>query len=151
MSGVFDGGRGRSNVEIVAPLSPASEKRPSSIRRLFSRKSLNQNYVNGTNGNESNENLHAADIQRPESSLSFLDRPGLIKKKSGSWFKKLGSGEAGNRASMMFDSKIIEEEKPKPVKKNPPPPKLPELNQFKAKVQGDQGSFGGDDLFKNIK
>ncbi|RDW66806.1 hypothetical protein BP5796_09555 [Coleophoma crateriformis] len=148
---VFDGGYGRSNIEIHAPLSPASEKRPSSIRRLFSRKSLNQNYTNGTNGNESNENLHAANIQRPESSLSFLERPGLIKKKSGSWFKRLGGSDTGNRASMIFDSKISEEEKPMSIKKGPPPPKLPELNQFKAKVQADQGSFGGADLFKNIK
>jgi hypothetical protein len=32
-----------------------------------------------------------------------------------------------------------------------PPPKLPELNQMKAKVADDGGSFAGDDLFKNIK
>jgi hypothetical protein len=42
-----------------------------------------------------------------------------------------------------------------PVEKNakgPPPPKLPELNQLKAKVgNNEEGSLGGEDMFKNIK
>lgn len=39
-----------------------------------------------------------------------------------------------------------------PEKKGPPPPKLPELNQLKAKIQdNDEGSLGADDMFKNIK
>lgn len=32
----------------------------------------------------------------------------------------------------------------------PPPPKLPELNQLKAKVDENTGSLGGGDLFANI-
>ena len=73
-------------------------------------------------------------------------RPGLKKAKSGSWFKRLGSK---NRSSVIYET----ERKPQTLEKmGPPPPKLPELNQFKAKVQdNDGGSLGADDMFKNIK
>lgn len=42
---------------------------------------------------------------------------------------------------------IVYEEKPK----GPPPPMLPELDQFKSKVLDDEGSLGADDMFKNVK
>jgi hypothetical protein len=85
-------------------------------------------------------------IDRPESSLSFVSgRPGLIKKKSGSWFKRLGSsGASGNRTSVVYEEKKV------PM--GPPPPKLPELNQLKAKIpEDDEGRLGAEDIFKNIK
>ncbi len=114
------------------PLSPASSKRPSSIRRFLSRRSLNANYTNGTNHNGSAEDLGG--IPRPESAMSFS--PSLARKKSGSWFRKPWGGK---RTSIVMEDKISA---------GPPPPKLPEL----AKVVGnEEGSFGGDDLFKNIK
>lgn len=83
-------------------------------------------------------------IDRPESSLSFVSgRPGLINK-SGSWFRRLGSSGAGNRTSVVYEDKKV------PI--GPPPPKLPELNQLKAKIpEDDEGSLGGEDMFKNIK
>jgi len=137
---LFDA-RGRQS--DVPPQSPASTTRPSSIRRFLSRKSLNANYTNGTNHNESLEDLNA----RPDSPSSFIDgRPGLKKAKTGSWFKRLGSK---NRSSVIYEN----EKKPQtPQKRGPPPPKLPELNEFKAKVQdNDEGSLGADDMFKDIK
>jgi len=84
-------------------------------------------------------------IDRPESSLSFVDgRPGLRTKKSGSWFKRLGTSSSTNRSSVMYEEKKV------PM--GPPPPKLPELNQLKAKIpEDDEGSLGGDEMFKNIK
>lgn len=43
-------------------------------------------------------------------------------------------------------------EKPVVVKKGPPPPKLPELNQLKAGIaDGDEGSLGGGEMFRNIR
>lgn len=83
--------------------------------------------------------------------MSFASqRPSLAKKKSGSWFKRLGSSNGSKRTSVIY-----EEKKPVPapvVKKGPPPPKLPELNQLKAKIaEDDGGSLGADDMFKNIK
>ncbi len=140
-NGVYDG-RGRTSNHDQPPMSPASSKRPSSIRRFLSRKSLNSVYTNGTN-QRSREDVTMMD--RPESSLSFVDgRPGLRTKRSGSWFRRLGSGQNANRASVVYEEKKIS--------MGPPPPKLPELNQLKARIpEDDEGSLGGEDIFKNIK
>ena len=143
-NGVYDG-RGRTSQADVPPLSPASSARQSSIRRFLSRKSLNANYTNGTDFNNSQENLSAGGMPpRPESSLSF-SRPSM-KKKSGSWFKRLTGSGGVDRTSMII------EERENPLPKGPPPPKLPELSQLKSKVDADDGgSLGGEDMFKNIK
>lgn len=89
-------------------------------------------------------------IGRPDSPSSFLSgRPSLIKKKSGSWFSKLGGGGGGGkRTSVVFENTAPQQKKPM----GPPPPKLPELNQLKAKIAADdEGSLGGGDMFKNIR
>ncbi|KAE9365320.1 hypothetical protein N431DRAFT_430828 [Stipitochalara longipes BDJ] len=141
-NGVYDG-RGRTSSHDQPPMSPASSKRPSSIRRFLSRKSLYSSYSNGDhNGSQEDVTM----IDRPESSLSFVDgSPGLRTKKSGSWFRRLGSGSSGNRSSMVYEEKKV-------VPMGPPPPKLPELNQLKAKIpEDDEGSLGAEDIFKNIK
>ena len=50
--------------------------------------------------------------------------------------------------SMVHENSPLENKVPK----GPPPPKLPELNQLKSKIpEDDEGSLGGEDLFKNIK
>jgi hypothetical protein len=145
--GVYSG-RGRTSTTDVPPLSPASSTRPSSIRRFLSRKSLNANYTNGTNHNGSQENLSPIGVARPDSPSSFSvdGRPGLAKK-SGSWFRRLGSSSEKKRTSIVY-----EKPQEKQVSMGPPPPKLPELNQLKAKVEDDDaGSLGGEEMFKNIK
>ena len=140
-NGEYDG-RGRTSSYDIPPLSPASTTRPSSIRRFLSRKSLNANYNNGTTTNTSNEDLTG--IGRPDSPSSFFGSRPDAPKKSGSWFRRLGSS---NRTSVIYENKP----EVKKVPMGPPPPKLPELNQLKSKVsEGDQGGFGGEDLFKNI-
>ncbi|KAL2062366.1 hypothetical protein VTL71DRAFT_6632 [Oculimacula yallundae] len=145
-------GRGRTNTtgEDQPPMSPASSARQGSIRRFLSRKSLNTNYTNGTNtNNASYEDVAAA---RPESAMSFASqRPSLAKKKSGSWFKRLGSSNGGKRASVIYEDKKPVPAPATPVKMGPPPPKLPELNQFKAGIARDDDGSLGDDMFKNIK
>ncbi len=84
-------------------------------------------------------------MDRPESAMSFASRPSLKKKKSGSWFRRLGSSGGSHRTSVIYEEKKV-------VPMGPPPPKLPELNQLKAKIpENDNGAFGGEDLFKNIK
>lgn len=84
-------------------------------------------------------------MDRPESSLSFVDgRPGLRTKRSRSWFRRLGSGSSV-RSSVVYEEKAV-------APMGPPPPKLPELNQLKAKIpEDDEGSLGAEDIFKNIK
>jgi hypothetical protein len=140
-NGVYEG-RGRTTSHDQPPMSPASSKRASSIRRFLSRKSLHSSYSNGIDHSGSREDVTMMD--RPESSLSFVDgKPGLRTKRSGSWFRRLGSG--GQRSSVVYEEKKI-------VPMGPPPPKLPELNQLKAKIpEDDEGSLGAEDIFKNIK
>lgn len=134
------------------PMSPTSTKQ-GSIRRFISRKSLNTNYVNGTNDNASQEDL--VSVYRPESAMSFASgRPGLMKKNSsGSWFKRLGSSSGRKRSDVILEEKNLPvQHVPAPaVTRGPPPPKLPELNQLKARIADDDGGSLGKDLFKNIK
>ncbi|CZR62852.1 uncharacterized protein PAC_12749 [Phialocephala subalpina] len=154
-NGVYEG-RGRTNATNVSteqPTSPVSSKRPSSIRRFLSRKSLNTNYTNGADSNISNEDVTM--IDRPESAMSFASqRPSLKTKKSGSWFRRFSSNGSppGNRASPSRASIIYEEKQSAPRAMGPPPPKLPELSKLKAKIpENDDGSLGAEDMFKNIK
>lgn len=154
-NGVYDG-RGRTNATNVSteqPTSPVSSKRPSSIRRFLSRKSLNTNYTNGTNSNTSNEDVTMVD--RPESAMSFASqRPSTKGKKSGSWFRRFSSNGSppGNHASSSRASIIYEEKQSAPRSMGPPPPKLPELSKLKAKIpENDDGSLDAEDMFKNIK
>ncbi|KAI9743814.1 MAG: hypothetical protein M1818_002548 [Claussenomyces sp. TS43310] len=135
-------GRGRTNWH-ASPASPTSQKRPNSIRRFFSHKSLNHSY-----SNQSRESLAVGEA-RPESPGSFtiISGPPTRSKRSSSWFGRFtGSGlpESENkRASTVYEEK--------PSAKGPPPPRLPELNQLKAKVEKDKGfSLGAEDMFKNI-
>lgn len=130
--------RGRSD---EPPLSPASTGRPSSIRRFLSKKSLNANFVAGANGIQED----AATIGRPDSRASAMTD--VNKKRSRSWFRRLSGSNLGRSNSTAALSRPVPEEK-----KGPPPPKLPELNQFKAQIpEGDEGSLGAEDMFKNIK
>jgi hypothetical protein len=69
-NGVYEG-RGRTTSHDQPPMSPASSKRASSIRRFLSRKSLYSSYSNGIDHNGSREDVTMMD--RPESSLSFVD------------------------------------------------------------------------------
>jgi hypothetical protein len=138
-------GRGRTYGTDVPPLSPASTRRPSSIRKFLSRKSLNAHY---TNGNASRDDLMS--MGRPDSPASFMTNvTGGTGKKSGGWFKRLGGSSGGNRASVLYETPARVEAK-KPM--GPPPPKLPELSKLRAKIpEDDEGSLGADEMFKNIK
>jgi len=135
-------GRGRTS---EPPLSPASSRRPSSLRRFLSRKSLHGNYTNGMNYDGTNENLAAGG--RPESPSSFMTSGPPAKKRGGNWFKRLST--INHRTSIVYEDEPVVKQHVAPV--GPPPPKLPELSQLKAKISdNDGGSLGGGELFKNI-
>jgi hypothetical protein len=139
-------GRGRTIGNGLS--SPISLKRPSSIRRFLSRKSLYSNYADGTDGSHSQENLNG-DGFRPESPSAFsTTSKSTAGKRSGSWFRRFtGSGFDEPNAKR---ASIVYEENASP--QGPPPPVLPELNQLKAKIAvDDDGSLGGAELFKDIK
>lgn len=125
------------------PPSPTASARPGSLRRLFSRNTLNNTYAEGQQ--QSNGNGTAVgSVQRPmsRSGSSFLDE--RKSKRSSGWFKRLtGDGATGRRSSLMLDeSSPAAQNKPS----GPPPPMIPELKEFEKEDTG----FGSD-LFKNIK
>jgi len=144
-NGIFDG-RGRTNVAVYtsvtadnkAPMSPISATKPSSIRRFLSRKSLNTYYENDA----VHEDLKG--IDRPESAMSFASG---VKKTKPSWFRRFSSNHGGGKTAVIYEEKGASI-----TPMGPPPPKLPELSKLRAKIsEDDEGSLGGEDLFKNIK
>ncbi|KAF7899877.1 hypothetical protein EAF00_004213 [Botryotinia globosa] len=152
--------RVRAPSDAAVSNSPSRPEKESSIRKFLSRKSLNTNYTNGNA--KSHEDL--SKMGRPESPNSLASsRPSFVKRKSGSWFRSFGS--SSKRNSVVYENKPVvytptlqqspevqkENIKPAYKKPGPPPPKLPELDQLKAKLaDDDRGSFGGDDMFRNI-
>lgn len=162
--------RSPNSNNLEPPVSPTSTK-PSSIRRFLSRKSLNQSY---NNGNASVESLST----RPESPATFsTNNSGTKRKSRGNWLRRLVGGgssdksiSGGKRTSTVFEVLAEQEngdQSPPPAKRlnggsvngngvrkvvdmGPPAPKLPELNQFKAKVDETTGSLGGGDMFAGI-
>lgn len=132
-------GRGRSSAAFTAPMSPASTRRPSSIRNFLARKSL----LAPTSGNAMNYDGGQEELaERPDSVASFRSGgPNLVKKKS--WFRRLSSVPKTNT---VYENEL-EQKRPS----GPPPPTLPELSQLKAKIpEDDEGGLGGEGLFKNI-
>ncbi|KAH6894178.1 hypothetical protein B0T10DRAFT_241415 [Thelonectria olida] len=136
-------GTKRNADDAAVPLSPAASSRQGSIRRLFSRTTLNNSYVEGQ---MSNGSLSVANGARPSSQggSSFMDE--RKSKRSSGWFRRIRTGDSTPKRS----STVYEAAPPTPtvVKKpsGPPPPMIPELTD----LEKDEGSLG-DDLFKNIK
>lgn len=140
-NGVHRHGGSKASTDTRPPIP--STIRPSSIRRFLSRKSLNTNYESGANSN-SNEDL--ASIGRPESAMSYASGRHVDKKSRLSWFRRFSS-DVGSRTSVIY-----EEKRASIMPMGPPPPKLPELSKLRAKIpEDDEGSLGGEELFKNIK
>lgn len=132
----------KRNADDVVPLSPAASSRQGSIRRLFSRTTLNNSYLEGQTSNGS---LSVANGTRPTSQggSSFLDE--RKSKRSSGWFRRIRTGDSTPKRS----STVFEAAPPTPTIKKPagpPPPMIPELTD----LEKDHGSLG-DDLFKNIK
>lgn len=134
------------------PLSPAASSRQGSIRRLFSRTMLNNNYAEGQNQNPSSASLAAVTNGngRPSSQggSSFLDD--RKSRRSSGWFRRIRTGETGSKRinTMNYEEAPRSPTPTATIKKpsGPPPPMIPELSD----LEKDDGSLG-DDLFKNIK
>lgn len=143
---IHSNGNGTSKATInrsVAPsiASPTSVKRPASIRRFLSRKSLNDYYENDGIDYSSS---------RPESPSTFSTvstRPDN-KRRSSSWFSRIMGTDGAERKR----TSMVLEEKEEPVaKKGPPPPQLPQLNQLKAKVTNKSLDMDPESMFGNIR
>ncbi|KAK7422325.1 hypothetical protein QQZ08_009547 [Neonectria magnoliae] len=138
----------KRSAEDAVPLSPAPSSRQGSIRRLFSRTTLNNSYTEGHL--QSNGNLVVANGARPTSQggSSFMDD--RKSKRTSGWFRRIRTGDsASKRSSTVFEAPPASPGPPTPTFKKPagpPPPMIPEM----ADLEKDEGGFG-DDLFKNIK
>ena len=62
------------------------------------------------------------------------------------------NGANGTPMARKRTSTVLEQQEPReqPRKKGPPPPTLPQLRGVSREGKAD-GSFGGDDMFSNIK
>ncbi|KAH7157489.1 hypothetical protein B0J13DRAFT_171131 [Dactylonectria estremocensis] len=135
----------KRSAEDAVPLSPAASSRQGSIRRLFSRTTLNNSYVEGQS--QSNGSLTIANGARPtsQSGSSFADD--RKSKRSSGWFRRIRTGDSSSKRASTV---LVEGAPPTPTfnKKpsGPPPPMIPEM----ADLEKDEGSLGTD-LFKNIK
>ncbi|OBT84404.1 hypothetical protein VE02_06728 [Pseudogymnoascus sp. 03VT05] len=116
---------------LLTPMSMTSPRRPGSIRRFLSRRSLN--------GSVPDEGAPPA---RPVSSLSMAPTSG--QKRSGSWWRRfVGDSEERERkrTSVVYEDRTEKDE--------PAAPSLPEISALGVK-SGEQEGLDGD-MFKNIK
>ncbi|KAJ1335951.1 hypothetical protein MN608_02695 [Microdochium nivale] len=119
------------------PLSPTHSSR-GSMRRYLSKSLLNATYEE----HASSSNEQAASSRPPSRTASVLDEK-KVKRTSG-WFRRLRSSDGSNKRH----SQVIEETHTiQPAPAGPPPPKIPEMTQWKAQVDTSMG----DDLFKSIR
>lgn len=127
------------------PASPGASSRQGSLRRLFSRNTLNNSYVEGNQTKDGSVSTAAATLERPasRSAGSYMDN-GKAKRSSG-WFRRLrtGDGPSNKRTSLLSEEVTAPTSPLKPT--GPPPPMIPELKE----LEKDEGSLGND-LFKNI-
>ncbi|TLD37484.1 hypothetical protein E2P81_ATG04296 [Venturia nashicola] len=155
-------GNGNSNGYLSPAISPIVEKkRPSSVRRLLSLRSIrgekDKHVKYGTlNANGSSDFNPSA---RPGSPYTIMSNESAIssvstqRKRNSAWF-----GSSSKRKSGFFTGKIEEDAleheggavQP-PVRTGPPPPTLPEFQQFKSLDGALDSNLGAEDMFKNIK
>jgi hypothetical protein len=155
----------------ISPTSPTSTnggKRPSSVRKLLSLKSLREKDRNSHTGTATSplnvSKLSTSDwdaASRPGSPygtaasiMSDESRPSLAPKRSSAWF-------GSRRKSGFFGITGVDENAVpnggavQPVqkqKRGPPPPTIPEFKEF-GSINGalSGGSLGAEELFKDIK
>jgi hypothetical protein len=154
-----------SDTHAKVPLSPqlVDKKRPSSVRRLLSLRSIrgekdkHQQFgtLNGLNGNGSSSfdpssrpgspytimsndtNLSGGSLQKKRNSAWF----GTARRKSGFFSGKIDEGSAIHEGGAV-----------QPVqRKGPPPPTLPEFQQFGSLDGALDSAMGAEDMFKDIK
>jgi hypothetical protein len=147
----------------VPPLSPDSSKRPSSVRKLLSLRSLREKDRNAqalaspTAGKLSSSEWDSRPGSPYGAAPSILSdasaRPSLAKKRSSGWF-------GSRRKSGFFGSTGVDENAVpsggavQPVagvqKKGPPPPTIPEFKEF-GSINGALSNMSAENLFKDIK
>lgn len=146
--------------QSLSPASPenGSTKRPSSVRKLLSLRSLREKDRNHQALSSPNAKMSGSDFDSrpgspygaPPSILSDASaRPSLAKKRSSGWFgSRRKSGFFGGMDENSVPSGGAVQPPAKP--KGPPPPTIPEFKEFQS-INGALSSMSAEDLFKDIK
>lgn len=150
------------NGYLSPAISPIVEKkRPSSVRRLLSLRSIrgekDKHFKYGTlNGNGSSNfdlSTRPGSPHTVMSNESNLSGASTQRKRNSAWF-----GSSSRRKSGFLTGKIEEDAlehqggavQP-PVRQGPPPPTLPEFRQFRSLDGALDSDLVAEDMFKNIK
>lgn len=132
--------------EEHALLSPTPSARQGTLRRMLSKRTLN----NTAAGSQlpASQSVPALDgVDRPQSRGGFSLMGDRKSKRSSGWFKRFRSGDqqsSSRRSSFLFGGSSSN--LPAAKQLEPPPPMIPELRE----LEKDEGSLGSD-IFRNIK
>lgn len=124
-------------------ISPVGSSRQGSLRRFFSRATIDNNHAEGQLRSSENGSVTSSSLPGSQSGLIVVDERKL--KRGSTWFKRLkAADQTGRRASLFSDdtSRIVT---PRDFSA-PPPPMIPELDDLK-----NGGGSLGNDLFNHIK
>jgi len=133
-------GAGKRSTDVAMPLSPTGSSGRSSLRRYLSKSLLNASYEEQASSKPANGQV----TSRPPSRTASVMDDKKARRGSG-WFRRLTSSDGSNkRNSQVFQESQTTQQ---PAQTGPPPPKIPELDQWKSKVDTSLG----DDLFKSIR
>lgn len=137
---------GTYNPEEHAPLSPNPSIRQGTLRRMLSKRTLdNMTAESQLPGSQSAPMLDGS--ERPQSRGGFSLMGDRKSKRNSGWFRRFRSGDqppSSRRSSFLFGGSSSNLAAAKQLE--PPPPMIPELRE----LEKDEGSLGSD-IFRNIK
>ncbi len=132
--------------EEYAPLSPTPSVPQGTLRRMLSKRTLNNTAAESQlPGSQSTPALDGVD--RPQSRSGFSLMGDRKSKRNSGWFKRFRTGDqpsSSRRSSFLFGGSSTN--LPATKQLEPPPPMIPELQE----LEKDEGSLGSD-IFRNIK
>lgn len=114
------------------PVSPTYSSR-GSLRRYLSKNLLHNAY-------DEQASISGNGASRPPSRTASITAEERKSKRGSGWFRRLRSNDSKRNSIQQFEEIQVE-------KKEPPPPMIPEMSAWEAKVD----TAIGDDLFKGIK
>ena len=133
----------RESIATRPSMSTPSQKRPHSVRKLLSLRSLNS--FSGNHGHK-NSDSWSTRPETPSADSVVSGQPSLKKRRSSAFWGRKGStlGQVGE------DTKENNRDE-KRARKGTPPPTLPGLGLDTGVKEKDGGFLGGISLFSNIK
>lgn len=136
---------GTSHPEERAPLSPAPSARQGTLRRMLSKRTMNNTAAESQlPGSQCAPMMDGP--ERPQSRGGFSLMGDRQSKRNSGWFRRFRTGDqpSSRRSSFLFGGSSNNLSAMRQTE--PPPPMIPELRE----LEKDEGSLGSD-IFQNIK